>query len=214
MVIFKIIFSCMNFRYVCKKASSFPKLPSNKWPIHPFWRGLTALQSEMHLSVKEDLCEELGPRGENASPQKKLLFRYSFSTSYVLKMPISWKLHVLRVWKCIHFNSASAREIRAFLRYVHFVAKSQIVIFVLDKLGNFASRKTSLEPRFWMINQNLSTGEGPGRLAVKKAPKGSQLIKWVWVLGRFDCRGIGCIAGTRRLGARGLIVSIILAVCE
>jgi hypothetical protein len=35
-----------------------------------------------------------------------------------------------------------------FLKYGNFFAKSQIVIFVTDKLGNFASRKNSLDPKF------------------------------------------------------------------
>jgi hypothetical protein len=58
-----------------------------------------------------------------------------------------------------YFNSASDREI-SLLRYGHFGAKGQIFIFVLVKLGNFASRKSRLDPRCWMISLNHSTGGG------------------------------------------------------
>jgi hypothetical protein len=58
-----------------------------------------------------------------------------------------------------------------FLRYGHFVAKSQIVIFAMDKLGSFASTKNRLDPRFWMINWPKSRHWRGGRLAVIETPK-------------------------------------------
>jgi hypothetical protein len=58
-----------------------------------------------------------------------------------------------------------------FLRYDHFVAKSQIVMFVMVKLCNFASRKVNLDPRFCMIDRNIPTGEGGGHPTVNETPK-------------------------------------------
>jgi hypothetical protein len=86
------------------------------------------------------------------------------------------------VFKCS--NYASAREIRASIRstvpgrYGHLVAKSQIVIFVMVKLGNFASRKVNLDPRFWMINRNFSTGGG-GSSYGKRDTKSSAIGRMV-----------------------------------
>jgi hypothetical protein len=111
----------MNFRYVCKKAPRSLKLPSNKWPIHSFWRGLTALQWDMRLS---DVWEKLAPR-ENASSQKKLLF----------KMPISRKLFILRVWKCvqIHDMFCQNKPIAVPMQIWQLHSKHAIILMLIGK---------------------------------------------------------------------------------
>jgi hypothetical protein len=158
----------MNFRYVFKKAPSSSKLPSNKWHSDTFiLKGIngssignafechvrrareTRATGKMHLHRKSSYL------GTISQQVTCLIMTISRPTS--LKMCVrSWNPRVDPTYRSWDMAILSQ--------------KVRLSFFVIYKLGNFASRKNSLDPRFWMINQYISTGGG-WLLVVKETPK-------------------------------------------
>jgi hypothetical protein len=148
-------FSRMNFRYVCKKVPSYPKLHEVADTF--IMKGINGTSIGNAFECHGRPVRENRATGKCISTEKAPIQVQLINKLRVLKCPYlknytsyeSENVSKLIYFLILRLLVKSARRFDLpFLRYGNFVVKGQIVIFVMVKLGNFASRKNSLDPRF------------------------------------------------------------------